>query len=319
MKLRDMDSGKILCASGTQGFFGEGYPHHKYLKLLGLLSFDDVTFVSKTVTLLGHKGNMPLKADSTPKALFPDCIKINPLKDTILNAVNLSNLGLGYYLGDGRWQAQEKPFWISVMSIGDTKERRLDEASLISTMLSAYKKDFSAPFGLQINLSCPNHSSLKPSKIIEETAEILSLYSDIGVPLMPKFSIASAPLDAIMELNDNPNCDAICVSNTLPFGWRGIDWNKAWGTTRSPLKHLGGGGLSGRVLAPLVCEYIIRLRERGFKKHINGGGGIFNSRDVIKYYQAGASSIFVGSVAIFQPWEIASIVKTANTLDWEYH
>ncbi len=318
MKLRNIDFGNVLCASGTRGFFGEGYPHHKYLKSLGLLSFDDVTFVSKTVTLLGHKGNMPLKADSTPKALFPDCIKINFRNDTILNAVGLSNFGLGYYLGDGRWQAREKPFWISVMSIGDTKGRRLDEAYLISTMLSAYKKDFSAPFGLQINLSC-DHTRLKPSKIIEETSEILNVYSGNNVPLMPKFSIASAPLDAIMELNDNPNCDAVCFSNTLPFGWRGIDWEKAWGTTKSPLKHLGGGSLSGRVLAPLVCEYIIRLRERGFKKHINGGGGIFNSRDVNKYHEAGASSIFVGSVAIFQSWKIASIVKTANTLDWEYH
>jgi hypothetical protein len=102
MKFRGIDFGNVACASGTQGFFGEGYPYHKPLELVGLLSFEGITFVSKTTTLLGKKGNMPLKANSTPKELVPKCIKVHPWSGATLNAVGLSNFGLGYYLGDGR-------------------------------------------------------------------------------------------------------------------------------------------------------------------------------------------------------------------------
>ena len=178
------------------------------------------------------------------------------------------------------------------------------------------KDGFFAPFGLQINLSCPN-TGHDPSELIDESAKVLEIASILGVPLMPKYSVASAPIQAIMELNSNLDCDAICVSNTLPFGCKEIDWQKVWGNKTSPLAKLGGGGLSGKTLRPLVCEWIRRLRETGFTKPINGGGGILCSEDVEDYRAAGASSIFLGSVAVLRPWRVKTIINQANSLNWE--
>lgn len=315
MKLREIDFGNILGASGVQGFFGEGYWFHKLCRLLGW-SLDDITFVSKTATLLSREGNMELKADYTPRDLFPDCVKVKARKGVMLNSVGLSNPGLGALLGTGKWQKRTKPFLISLMSLAKTPEQRFQEMILMVELLRFCRDDFAAPFGLQINLSCPN-TGHNPAKLIDEAAKMIEIAGRLGVPVMPKFSIATASIEALVELGKHPSCNAICVSNTLPFGWEGIDWQKVWGTTTSPLAHIGGGGLSGKQLRPLVCAYITRLREAGITKPINGGGGIFSAADVRKFYRAGANSIFIGSVASLRPWQIKPIINQTNNLIWE--
>lgn len=315
MYLRGIDFGHTLGASGVQGFFGEGYWFHKLWKPFGL-DFANMTFVSKTTTLLSHKGNMPLTRHFTPRNPFPRCIKTQVFRGQMLNSVGLSNPGLGALLGTGRWQKRTKPFFISIMSLADTPKRRLEELRIMVEMIGFCKDDFSAPFGLQINLSCPN-TGHDPSELIAESEKILEIASILDVPLMPKYSIASAPIHAILELNDHPYCDAICVSNTLPFGWEGVDWKRVWGTTSSPLKKLGGGGLSGKHLCPLVCTWIQTLRNVGFTKPINGGGGILSYQNVNRYYSVGASSIFLGSIALLRPSHVDTTIDYANNLNWK--
>jgi dihydroorotate dehydrogenase (NAD+) catalytic subunit len=315
MIVRGIDFGNVLGASGVQGFFGEGYWFHKMWHPLGL-DFSGMTFVAKTATLLPHQGNMPLTLDYTPKFFFPDCIKVKWRKGIMLNSVGLSNPGLGTLLKTGKWQAISQPFWLSVMSLAQTKEARLDEFKQMVEMLGRQQKEFSAPFALQINLSCPN-TEHKPSELMGESTQVLEIASRLNVPLVPKYSIASAPIQAMRELNENPHCDAICVSNTLPFGWPGIDWPKVWGSRISPLSHLGGGGLSGKVLRPLVCRWISDLRKAGFTKPIHGGGGILGPADVRAFHAAGASSVFLGSIACLRPWRVAKTIRKANNLTWD--
>jgi len=313
MKLRGIDFGNVLGASGVQGFFGEGYWFHEVPFIKS--DFTGMTFVSKTATLFVRKGNMPLNNQHSPKMFFPSCVKVYFWDANMLNAVGLSNPGLSTLITGGRWQKQIKPFLISIMSLADTKIGRLAELQQMITIIGEHKNQFSGQFGLQINLSCPN-TGHNPSEFIEESDKVLKIASSLGLPMMPKYSIASAKIPAIMELNDNPHCDAICVSNTIPFGWKGIGWKKIWGSKKSPLAKLGGGGLSGRALRPLVCDWIQRLRDAGFTKPINGGGGILSTQDADCYHAAGASSVFLGSVAILRPWRVQNIIRHANTLQW---
>ena len=314
MKLRGIEFGNVLGASGVQGFFGEGYWFHSPWKLLGM-NLKDMAFVAKTATFHHRTGNMALTADYRPRDFLPSCVVAKPMQGLMLNSVGLSNPGIVELLNTFKWQSHPKPFWISLMSVADTKEARLDELKRCIIALELCKPHFKAPFGLQINLSCPN-TTHDPHKLIGETVAILEAASKLDVPLMPKFSIASAPITAIMELDQLPFCDAICVSNTIPFGWSGINWETTWGSKVSPLIHLGGGGLSGTALSPLVCRWIKRLRDHGFTKHINGGGGILSRDDVMRYHQAGANSIFLGSVVALRPWRVRGIIKYANELTW---
>lgn len=318
MQLRKIEFGNVLGASGVQGFFGEGYWFHPAWKPFGL-DFSDVTFVSKTATLRARAGNMVLASDFSPRYPFPLCVRARPFEGLMLNSVGLSNPGVIDLLNTFRWQSHAKPFWISVTTLADTPETRLDEIQRMVAALALCKHQFKSLFGLQINLSCPN-TGHDPKTFISEWITILEAASHLGVPIMPKFSIASAPIAAVMELEHLPYCDAICVSNTIPYDWKpdgkfsfGLH---TWRNPTSPLQHLGGGGISGAALKPLVCDWIKQLRATGFTKPINGGGGILCKEDVRDYHQAGASSIFIGSVATLRPWRVKGIVKYTNELVW---
>jgi dihydroorotate dehydrogenase (NAD+) catalytic subunit len=311
MKLRGIDFGNILGASGVQGFFGEGYWFHR---LFRPFTQNKMTFVAKTATFAPRKGNMVLTDEYTPRYPFPRCVRVKPFQGLMLNSVGLSNPGLEALLNTGEWQKRTQPFLISIMSLANTPQERLKELESMVRILQRYKDEFLAPFALQINLSCPN-TGHDPLELIEESAEVLEVASELGVPLMPKYSIATAPIAAIMQLNKNPNCDAICVSNTIPYGWNGFG-EQVWGSKESPIAHLGGGGISGAALLLLVCEWILRLRGVGFTKPINGGGGIMSAEDVGEYFKAGASSVFIGSVAALRPWRVRNIIAKANSLVW---
>ena len=315
MKLRDIEFGNILGASGVQGFFGEGYWFHKLWKPFGP-NFEGMTFVAKTTTLNGRAGNMDLRRDYTPRELVPDCIKAKPLRGSMLNAVGLSGPGLYPLLESFRWQYRTEPFWISVMSVADSPDARLQELDLIVHHLDDWRTVFRAPFGLQINVSCPN-TGHDTSELAAEAVKVVDIAAQLDVPIMLKFSIDSVPIEVVMELDQHLDCDAICVSNTLRFGWDQIDWQKAWGSNKSPLEHLGGGGLSGDALRPLVCDWIKRVRDIGFTKPINGGGGSMPPNPVGQYRNAGASSVFIGSVAALRPWRVKSIINMANAINWE--
>ena len=124
MKLRGIDFGNALGASGVQGFFGEGYWFHKipFIKP----NFTGMTFVAKTTTLLPRKGNMTLTRHYTPKNLFPRCVKVKFRRAVMLNSVGLSNPGLGALLATGQWQKRTNPFLLSIMSLADTTQQRLE-------------------------------------------------------------------------------------------------------------------------------------------------------------------------------------------------
>lgn len=308
--------GRVFGAAGVQGFFGEGYPHYNIP--FRKPNFEGMTLVSKTLTLRPREGNVKKKSGIL-EYLFPSWVKVNFFSGHIINAMGLPNLGVEALLKSGRLQKLKKPLFISIMAVENTLEKRLDELRRITDAIGEHKNDFSAEIGVQINRSCPNlHHEVSDNirDIVEESSRGLQIASVLGVTLTEKYAVDTAPVKAIRELQSNPNCHGICVSNTIKFGWKGIDWKKVWGSDNSPLANLGGGGLSGPELLPHVIRWIKELRNLGFKKHINGGGGIWCREDVEKYRDAGADSIFVGTVATYHPRRVAKIINHANNLEW---
>lgn len=319
MKLRGIDFGHVLGASGGQGFFGEGYWFHKYLKPFGL-DFEGMTFVAKTTTFDPRTGNMALDEDLTPKHLFPNCIVVKPFKGVVLNSVGLSGPGAWRLFKDGRWQKREKPFFISFMSVSDYRNKRLDELrEFISVFKVFLSHGFKAPasVGLQLNFSCPN-VGLHSCELADEIYDSLSIASTLDIPLMPKLNVLF-PLEVVKEISEHPHCDALCISNTIPWGKLPdkINWKGLFGSDVSPLAHYGGGGLSGKPLLPLVAEYVAQIRERGINKPINAGGGILSMRDVYSLYDfmtPGRDSIFLGSITMLRPWRVKRIIRKTNKL-----
>jgi dihydroorotate dehydrogenase len=307
MVQKGIDFGKVFCASGAQGFFGEGYWYHEYLKPLGL-DFSGATFVAKTTTLFERVGNMPLHNDFTPKEIRPNCIVIKPFKGIALNAVGLSGPGAGCLLATGKWQKIERPFLLSFMSVAPSSIFRLEELELFVKILKPTLSKFRAPIGLQINYSCPN-VGLHLDELLNEVCEGLALASDLGIPIMPKFNVMLPP-EAALKVAAHPGCDGICISNTIPWGQLSdkINWKDLFGSEISPLARYGGGGLSGKPLLPLLLRWLEDARRLGLTKPINAGGGILSFGDAKEVLQL-ADSIFLGSVAFLRPWRVAGIIR----------
>lgn len=314
MLLRGINFGRVLDASGVRGFFGEGYPHHRWCRPFGL-DFTGSTFVAKTTTLSPREGNMPLKGDFSPKEKLPRCVVVKPIRGVVLNAVGLSGPGASALLKDGRWQKRTDPFFLSFMSVEKRAEDRLTELRVFVELLRTRLQDFQAPIGLQINFSCPN-VGLHAEGLVAESLAALSVAAKIGIPLMPKFSVL-LPLDAAKHISSHRSCDALCVSNTLPWGALAdsIDWKAIFGSATSPLADLGGGGLSGRPLLRLTKQWVRAARLCGITKSINAGGGILSPDDALSLLTEGADSIFVGSAAILRPWRVREIIRSAIRID----
>ncbi len=327
MILRGIDFGHVLGASGVQGFIGNGseYPHHKIPFFRP--DFTDMTFVAKTVTLNARTtengANMDINFKNlSPKELFPKCIWINWTKKVILNAVGLTNIGIKEMLLREYWQKRTSPFFISFMSVAGTAEERLEEWREFCCILKKALPEFNTSIGIQVNFSCPN-AGIDTKKLPLEVKNQLKVGRKIlgeKMVFMPKFSVTQIPIDVAVEISKDENCDAICVSNTIPFKDLPEDVRReSFGNTSytSPLRLHGitqDGGYSGPYLFPLVLEWVRKATYAGIKKPINAGGGIFNRKDVFDLRLAGASSVFLGGIALLRPWDVQKIIKFSNQL-----
>ena len=327
MKLRGIDFGPALDAAGARNFFGNGYAHHGLLKRLGLLDSAGCKIVAKTTTLHARRGNMPMKRDGiTPQEILPKCILPNfrprsfalslrmYLKGIMLNAVDLSGPGAGFLFETGRWQKMTGPLVLSFMAVEKKTCDRIFETAEFARLLKHYLPGFHAHVALQVNKSCPN-VRLDPDSLVDEVVPEMEFLSELGIPLMYKFNIL-VPVEAVKRIAESSHCDAICVSNTIPWGKLSelIDWKGLFGTNISPLAEYGGGGLSGAPLLPLVANWVAGARQAGITKPINAGGGILCPDDVTTLYRAGASSVFIGSVATLRPWRVKGIIQRAHAL-----
>ncbi len=133
------------------------------------------------------------------------------------------------------------------------------------------------------------------------------------MPLLLKIN-ATLPPVLVGEIAAHSGCAGIICSNTIPWGQLPdqIDWKGLFGSPTSPLADLGGGGLSGAPLLPIVAAWITEARTMGVTVPIVGGGGILSAGDVDVMHKAGATAIELGSVSILRPWRVASIIRRAH-------
>jgi dihydroorotate dehydrogenase len=313
MKLRGKEFGNVFCASGARNFFPvEGWNYHKQLRRFGLV-YTGSTPIYKTTTIDQRDGNMPLQADSTqPVERLPKCIVVKPLDAAVLNSVGLSGPGTEWLLKQNKWQKNKDPAVISFMAVGQTHEERLDEYRRFVELMLPALADFQGPIAIEVNISCPN-ARLNLKELIKEVHQYLNILSALNVPIIVKINALMKQSDAT-EIVLHDSCDALDVSNTIPFGElpNRIPWKKYFGE-KSPLAHLGGGGYSGKDLLPIVANWIDSFRQSyGSNILIIGGGGILCCDDADVMLKAGATAISLGCVSMLRPWRVQGIIKHVN-------
>jgi dihydroorotate dehydrogenase len=315
--------GPIFCATGSQGFFGEGYPFHRYWRYAGM-TWQGVGLAGKTLTVdsrrgkeFGEAGNMPLQKDgTTPVELFPKSIWVDFRQGgEMMNAVGLSNFGAAFYLRTGRYHQIRRPFFISVMLVAEDPSGRQAELREFCQLLRRYLP-FTAPVALQMNFDCPN-SGHNPSEFHAEICGLIAqAKADLALPVVIN---TNALMPTAVFLEAARVADALWIGNTIPFGDQAasqdIDWSR-FGTI-SPLHKRGiaaDGGLSSPRCLSLTIRKVRELRASGITKPIVGGNGIRTLEDLDLLYRAGCDAVFVGSLAVLKPWRMPSIIRGAHEL-----
>lgn len=322
MQVRGIDFGHVLNSSGARGFFGEGYWFHRFIPGL---NYSGATFVAKTTTLNARAGFMPLRDNWRPKELFPKCVVVKPFKGVALNSVGLSGPGVNSLLIEWKRLSSLRPdvlsprgmgWMISVMSVSPDAVERSEEMIYIASHIAAH--GLPANVGIQLNLSCPN-VGLDPGYLVADAAAQVRALVRLDRPLFLKVN-ALFPVEAALELSSSPGVDGFIVSNTIPWGKLPdkIDWKGLFGSDVSPLAHIGGGGLSGSPLRPIVSAWIRDARKAGVMSKIVGGGGILSLSDSFDIIHAGADAIELGSISMLRPWRISRIIRYVNDM-YEKH
>jgi dihydroorotate dehydrogenase len=94
-----------------------------------------------------------------------------------------------------------------------------------------------------------------------------------GIPLGFKLSYMQ---DIQLAVEINEYVEFIQAINTIP--WKVIFPNK-----KSPLAHIGGGGISGKHITKYAYGYIKRLRKALPDSKIIGGGGITDIETALSF------------------------------------
>ena len=219
----------------------------------------------------------------------PSIIEMYP--QTFMNAVGLGNPGIEEFIPEIQ-EIKKAGITLIVSVFGDTNEAYLEVAR------KAIKGGADA---IEINISCP-HAEVSSIGIDKDlTYEIVSmLKKEISVPLFVKLNPNVTNIGEIALAAENGGADGVVAINTLAA--LAIDVN-----TRRPILAHGSGGLSGKAIHPIAVKKVYDLYKIA-KIPIIGCGGIFDWKDAIEFFLAGASAVQVGT-SLYQGPEIISKIN----------
>ncbi len=211
--------------------------------------------------------------------------------DTFMNAVGLGNPGIDNFLTEIK-EIKENDITLIVSVFGDTNDSYIEVAS---------KAENAGADAIEINISCP-HAEVSSIGIDRELTFTLvkALKKKISIPLFVKLNPNVTDMGEIALAAEKGGADAVVAINTIAS--LAIDIN-----TKRPILAHGSGGLSGRAIHPIAVKKVFDLYKI-LKIPIIGCGGIFDWKDAVEFFLAGASAVQIGT-ALFKGAEIISDIN----------
>lgn len=278
IKLSNSHSFEYMVASGALAFDGLGWPWERPLRWVKLLDETLFTTVIKTLTLKPRRGNLrwynPL-----------GCVRLIP--NGTLNAVGLTNPGavwwcrkMGPHINSSR-----APVMGSILG-------EPEELALMANMLN----DFDL-VGIEINASCPNTNDdllVNTEKIIESCKAVKSVSH---FPILLKLSTVHDVRSIVNKVE----------SFVEAFSINSVPWRVVFPGQRSPLAHLGGGGVSGKAAQPFTWKLVEELSKMTETPVI--GPSVWEFGDIAKLRSLGAKAISFGAIFLRSPWRPTLFVR----------
>ena len=264
----------VLLASGTAGYGTELAPIID-LKTLGGI-------ILKSVTVEPMKGNPEPRIWETSSGM--------------LNSIGLENVGIDALVSEVLPVAAGLGLPVFVSIAGDTLRA--------FARLGAKLEGSAAIAGIEVNVSCPNveKGGIQFGVDAKATqAVVMAVRENCSLPIFVKLSAAAADLTRVAEAAAQAGASGLSLVNTIP------------GLAIDPVRRrprLGGvtGGLSGPAIKPIALKAVWDCyRATGLP--IIGGGGIFDSDDVVEFLLAGAAAVAVGSSIFRDPSRVLAIIE----------
>lgn len=271
---------KYVAASGALAFDGKGWPWEQPLRWEESLDETLFTTFIKTLTLEPRRGNLRMWNPF-------GCIRFIP--DGVVNAVGLTNPGaywwckrVGPKIDSGRASVAGSIF-------GSTAEL-VEMAKMLN--------DFDL-VALEQNASCPN------------SGEDLSANADMVIASCHEVHEASR-FPQVLKLSVAQDCEKI-VSGVMgvveAISINSVPWSTIFPATKSPLAHLGGGGVSGKVAHPFTWSLASRLKQLTDIPVIAPSVWDFKDISTLRNEYRHTGAISFGAVFMRYPWRPTEFVR----------
>ena len=212
----------------------------------------------------------------------------------LINAIGLQGTGVEHFLSiTVPWYRMQVPSVPIIANIwGDSVESYARVAAKLGGAVDA----------LEMNVSCPNvkaggHTFAQDPKILAEV--VSAVRKETKLPLLVKLAPNVPSIAPYVKACEDSGADALSLINTIPA--MAIDIEK-----RRPVLANVSGGLSGRCVHPVAVKMVYEA-YRVTKLPILAMGGVYNAKDAIELFLAGASAVAVGTSLFTDPGVVSSV------------
>ena len=155
---------------------------------------------------------------------------------------------------------------------------------------------------IECNVSCPNvkeggHTFGQDPQVLARLVKAVRESTDL--PLIVKLAPNVPDIKPYVAACEDNGADALALINTIPAMVIDIE-------TRRPVLGNKTGGLSGRCVHPAAVK-VVYDAYRCTKLPILAMGGIYNAKDAIEFFLAGATAVAVGTATFTDPATAAKV------------
>jgi len=155
---------------------------------------------------------------------------------------------------------------------------------------------------LEMNVSCPNvkaggHTFGQDPKVLNEV--VSAVRAATTLPLFVKLAPNVPSIAPYVKACEDAGADALSLINTIPAMVIDVE-------TRRPVLANRTGGLSGRCVHPAAVKLVYDAHNVT-KLPILAMGGVYEAKDAIEFFLAGATAVAVGTALFTDPGVVASV------------
>lgn len=212
----------------------------------------------------------------------------------LINAIGLQGTGVEHFLEiTVPWYRMQVPSVPLIANIwGDSIESYARVAAKMADHVDA----------LEMNVSCPNvkaggHTFGQDPKVLAEV--VAAVRKETKLPLLVKLAPNVPSIAPYVKACEDSGADALSLINTIPAMAIDIE-------SRCPVLANVSGGLSGRCVHPVAVKMVYEA-YRVTKLPILAMGGVYNAKDAIELFLAGASAVAVGTSLFTDPGVVSSV------------